>query len=84
MEKYLYARVYDGVWLTKLNQDLPEWSQQIADGTFKETKDWLTENVYRYANLYDPEDLVKHVTGKSLDVKPFINYLEEKYSRLYG
>ena len=81
---YALGNIYDGVWLTKLDKDLPDWKQQIAGGSFKDTKDWLTENVYSYANLYDPEDLVKHVTGKGLVVKPFIDYLEDKFSRIYG
>lgn len=81
---YALGNIYDGVWLTKLNKDLPEWKQSIAAGSFKEVKDWLTENVYSYANLYDPQDLVKHVTDKGLVVPPFIGYLDKKFSRIYG
>ncbi len=81
---YALGNIYDGVWLTKLNRDLPNWRELIAGGSFKEIKDWLTENVYGYANLYDPEDLVKHVTGRGLTVEPFIEYLDEKFSRIYG
>ena len=40
--------------------------------------------MYRYGNLYDPEDLVEHVTGSKLVVKPFINYLEQKFQAIYG
>jgi carboxypeptidase Taq len=81
---YALGNIYDGVWLTKLNQDIPNWKNQISEGAFNNIKNWLTENVYSYANLYDPEDLVKHVTGKGLMVKPFINYLEEKFNRIYS
>jgi len=81
---YALGNIYDGVWLTKLNKDLPDWKQQIAGGSFGNIKNWLTENVYGYANLYDPEDLVKHVTGKGLVVEPFIEYLEDKFRRIYG
>ncbi len=81
---YALGNIYDGVWLTKLNKDLPNWRELIAGGSFKEIKAWLTENVYGYANLYDPEDLVKHVTGRGLTVEPFIEYLDEKFSRIYG
>jgi carboxypeptidase Taq len=80
---YALGNIYDGVWLTKLNRDIPEWKHQIANGSFKNIKNWLTENVYRYGNLYDPQDLVKHVTGKGLIVKPFIDYLDEKFSQIY-
>jgi carboxypeptidase Taq len=81
---YALGNIFDGVWLTKLGKDLPNWRQLIAGGSFSEVKTWLTENVYGYANLYDPEDLVKHVTGKGLVVDPFIEYLDEKFARIYG
>jgi carboxypeptidase Taq len=81
---YALGNIFDGVWLTKLNKDLPDWRQDIEKGVFSNIKGWLTENVYGYGNLYDPEDLVKHVTGKGLVVKPFIDYLDEKFSRIYG
>jgi carboxypeptidase Taq len=80
---YALGNIYDGVWLSKLNKDLNDWREKIENGSYKEVKDWLTENVYRYGNLYDPEELVKHVTGKGLDVEPFISYLEEKFSKIY-
>ncbi len=81
---YALGNIYDGLWLTKLNKDMPDWLNGIKNGSFGEVKKWLTENVYRYGNLYDPEDLVKHVTGSGLDVKPFINYLDHKFSKIYG
>jgi carboxypeptidase Taq len=80
---YALGNIYDGIWLTKLNKDLPYWRERIRKGSFEEVKDWLTENVYRYANLYDPVDLVKHVTGKGLIVEPFISYLDEKFNLIY-
>jgi carboxypeptidase Taq len=44
----------------------------------------LRTHIHRYGNLYDPQDLIKMVTGSPLKVKPFLRYLEEKYSKLYG
>ena len=45
---------------------------------------WLVENVHRHGNLYDPADLIKNVTGLELTVEPFLSYLDDKYSKLYG
>jgi carboxypeptidase Taq len=81
---YALGNIYDGIWVSKLNKDIPDWRQEIEKGNFANIKAWLTENVYGYANLYDPEDLVKHVTGKGLAVEPFIAYFDEKFSRIYG
>jgi Zn-dependent M32 family carboxypeptidase len=35
-------------------------------------------------NLYDPKDLAEHITGKKMTPKPFLDYLEKKYSVLFG
>lgn len=81
---YALGNIYDGLWRNKLENDMPDWNDRIRKGEFKPIKDWLTENVYSYGNLYDPEDLVKHITGEVLEVKPFLNYLENKFSKIYG
>jgi len=69
---------------SKIDRDLPDWTGRIREGSFVEVKGWLTENVYKYGKLYDPEELVKRVTGRGLVVKPFIDYLEDKYKAIYG
>ena len=81
---YALGNIYDGVWAEKLTRDMPDWRSSIGTGDFTAVKQWLTENVYRYGNLYDPEDLVRHVTGGGLEVKPFIDYLWDKFSSIYG
>ena len=81
---YALGNIYDGVWVSKLDKDLPEWRREIARGRFGIIKEWLTENVYGYGNLYDPEDLVEIVTGVGLVVDPFIDYLDRKFARIYG
>ncbi|OGD52735.1 hypothetical protein A3K81_05355 [Candidatus Bathyarchaeota archaeon RBG_13_60_20] len=81
---YALGNLYDGIWAEKLGRDLPDWRTRISEGSLSEVKEWLTENVYGYGNLYDPEDLVKHVTGKPLQVKPFVDYLDRKFRALYG
>jgi carboxypeptidase Taq len=37
-----------------------------------------------HGDLYDPPELIKKITGSRLNVKPYLNYLREKYSKLYG
>jgi carboxypeptidase Taq len=81
---YAFGNLYDGMWLSKLEADLPDWRKYVSGGNFREIKTWLTENVYRYGNLYDPEDLVKVVLSKALNVKSFISYLDNKFQNIYG
>lgn len=81
---YALGNIYDGMWLNQIDQDLPNWKSTIPSGDFSPIKQWLVENVHTYSSRYDPADLVKKVTGSSLKAKPFLEYLNSKYSELFG
>ncbi|MEA3558716.1 MAG: carboxypeptidase M32, partial [Candidatus Thermoplasmatota archaeon] len=46
--------------------------------------DWLRTNVHQHGRRYPAKELIMKATGKELSVDPFIGYLKEKYSRVYG
>jgi len=81
---YALGNIYSGQILAAMEKDLPGWRKQLAKGNFKNIKKWLVKNVHTHGNLYDPADLIKKITGKELNVKPYLNYLNDKYSKLYG
>ena len=81
---YTLGNIYSGQMLTKVQQDIPDWGRQLADGKLEAIKSWLVKNVQSRGNLYDPAELMKTVTGKELDAGPYLEYLKEKYSELYG
>jgi len=81
---YALGNVYGGQILAKMNKDIPDWRAEIAKGNFHVVKNWLTENVYQYGKLYDPTELIKKITGEEINVKRFLDYLDDKYSKLYG
>ena len=81
---YALGNIYGGMMLEKMEEDLPYWKERVAAGSLSEAKGWLMENVHKYGNLYDPDELIRVVTRKNLTIKPFQRYLEDKYSRLYG
>jgi carboxypeptidase Taq len=81
---YALGNIYSGQMLAALALDIPEWHSQLARGNLEGIKAWLTKNVHSQGDLYDPADLIKRITGKVLDAQPYLEYLREKYSRLYG
>ena len=81
---YALGNIYSGQILATMEKDLPNWRKQIEKGMFNPVKNWLTKNVHAYGNLYDPPELIRKIAGKELNVKPYLNYLNEKYSKLYG
>ncbi len=81
---YALGNIYGGQILDKMAGDIPDYKEKIAEGSFSEMGGWLAENVHKYGNLYDAADLIKIMTGNGLRIEPFLNYLDKKYSNLYG
>jgi carboxypeptidase Taq len=81
---YALGNIYSGQILDLMEKELQDWKEQISSGNFRNVKDWLVKNIHKIGNLYSPPDLIKNLTGKELTVDPFLNYLQRKYSRLYG
>jgi carboxypeptidase Taq len=80
---YALGNIYSGQILATMEKTLPNWRKQLEKGNFTNTKQWLTKNIYTQGRLYDPAQLIKKITGTQLNVKPYLNYLNQKYSKLY-
>jgi carboxypeptidase Taq len=81
---YALGNIYSGQILTALAKDIRNWRSQLAQGNLQNINAWLIKNVHRQGDLYDPADLIRRITGKPLDAKPYLEYLTEKYGKLYG
>jgi carboxypeptidase Taq len=81
---YALGNIFGGQILKVMEKDMPNWRELLAKGNFSHVKQWLIKNVYTYGNLYDPLDLLKKITGEEINHRHFIDYLNAKYSGLYG
>jgi len=81
---YTLGNIYSGQTLYAMEKDMPSWRDQLAKGNFHNVKKWLTKNVYSHGNLFDPTDLLKKITGEKINAKHYVDYLDAKYSKLYG
>ena len=81
---YALGNIYSGQITSKLTKDLPGWRKELALGKLNQVNEWLKKNIHSYGDLYDPEELIKKATGRNLDSKPYLKYLNEKYGNLYG
>jgi carboxypeptidase Taq len=77
---YALGNIYSGQILTTMEKNIPSWRDQISKGIFQEVKSWLIKNVHTYGNLYDPQDLIKKITGEELNIQHYLNYLDGKFS----
>ncbi|WP_022819263.1 carboxypeptidase M32 [Fusobacterium russii] len=45
---------------------------------------WLEEKIHRYGKLKETDTLIKELTGEELNAKYYVDYLKEKYSKIYN
>ncbi|WP_433945582.1 carboxypeptidase M32 [Paenibacillus sp. SN-8-1] len=81
---YSLGNLYAAQLLNTIVRELPDFYSQIEAGNFAGIQAWLKENVHRHGKLYTPEQLIRKVTGEDLKADYLVNYLEEKYSRIYN
>ncbi len=68
----------------KINQDIPDLAAQIRKGKFDALLGWLRANVHAYGRKYEPQELVQKVTGSRVTPAPYLRYLKNKFSDVYG
>ena len=81
---YTLGDLYAAMLCETMSKSIPEWRNHLAEGNIASPVQWMIENVHKKSNRYDPADMIKKITGKSLTADPFIKYLDEKYSALFG
>lgn len=57
--------------------------KQLAQGNFKEIREWLREKIHDAGATASPKDLIETITGEPLNAKYFIQYLRDKYAGIY-
>jgi carboxypeptidase Taq len=81
---YALGNIYTGQIRDAVQREKAAWRSELAHGNLGSIQKWLTDNIYIHGNLYDPADMIKKATGTALTVKPYLAYLNEKYSQLYA
>ncbi|MBN2047063.1 MAG: carboxypeptidase M32 [Anaerolineaceae bacterium] len=71
------------LWET-MQKAMPNMEEKIEQGDFAEILAWLRENIHQHGRKYEPQELVERVTGSKITPLPYVNYLREKYSKIYG
>ncbi|MGN1235092.1 MAG: carboxypeptidase M32, partial [Christensenellaceae bacterium] len=55
----------------------------VERGELHKITDWLKERAFSCASLLTPDEWIRKISGEPLNVDYFLDYLEEKYTKLY-
>jgi carboxypeptidase Taq len=65
-------------------KDIPDLEDQFRRGEFSMLLAWLREKIHRHGEKYEPQELVKRITGSTIDPAAYIRYLQGKFGAIYG
>ncbi len=80
---YMLGNLYSAQIYFAMRKDL-DVDELVRNGQFEKILGWLREKIHSRARTLLPGELIEQVTGEQLDSKYFVNYIKEKYSRIYG
>lgn len=67
-----------------MQKDIPDLEAEVRSGRFEGILAWLREKIHRHGQKFEPQELVRRVTGSPIDPAPFVRYLKAKYGEIYG
>ncbi|MDQ2943229.1 MAG: carboxypeptidase M32 [Candidatus Dormibacteraeota bacterium] len=81
---YTIGNLIGAQLMEKVRQEIPDLDAQIERGEFVALLGWLRKNVHRHGRKFTPNELLERATGSPMTAAPWIAYVQQKYSALYG
>lgn len=79
---YAIGNAYNAMYFERMKRDLDPLAA-VARGDFAAVNGWMKEHVFKKASLLRPKEWIRDITGRDLDPTDFIEYLEDKYTKIY-
>lgn len=80
---YALGLLYAAQFKQTLLKSLPNYEQLLEEGNLRPIREWLTSHIHQFGKLKKPLQILQDATGEGLNAKYLIDYLTEKYSRIY-
>lgn len=81
---YTLGNILSGQFYAAAKRAHPNIEEEISRGEFGTLHQWLKENIYQHGKKYTADELVRRATGQSISIDPYMEYLTNKYTELYG
>jgi len=80
---YTLGNLYAAQIFNALHRAFPNFDQQLASGDTSFILNWLREKMYSFGAIYQPEELMRRVTGEPPNPEYFVRYLTHKFEAVY-
>ncbi len=80
---YAIGNFYNAMYYNRLKEEV-DVNAAIREGNFAPLNNWMIGHVFDRADRLSPKEWIKDITGRKFTPVDFLDYLEAKYSELYG
>ncbi|MCS6966746.1 MAG: carboxypeptidase M32 [Candidatus Kapabacteria bacterium] len=81
---YSIGKLYAAMFWKQLQRDVPDIEERIASGEFELVLSWLKQHIYAVGALETPQEIVQRVTGRTLTIEDFAEYIAAKLQHVYS
>jgi carboxypeptidase Taq len=80
---YSLGSFYAAQFFTAANRNDPQLPNKIENGDTAGLLLWLRQRVHASGRIYNSEEICQNATGETLNVQYFLDYLLDKYGKIY-
>lgn len=81
---YALGNLYAAQFVQAMRGAMPDLDNRVRAGDYASVLGWLRKNIHESGAAYLPDELCRRVTGAALEARHFSEYLNLKYSEIYG
>lgn len=81
---YTLGNIYSAQFFAQAEKEIPNLKQKFESGDFLTLRKWLKDNIHIHGGRYRANKLCQKVTGESLNSKPLMAYMNNKFGEIYG
>ncbi|MBQ1383631.1 MAG: carboxypeptidase M32, partial [Solobacterium sp.] len=79
---YALGSAFSAQFMKAMRCDI-DVDELLRSGRFSVIIDWLREHIHRYGCRYNADEIMLMATGEPFNPDYYLDYLEEKYTKLY-
>lgn len=83
-QSYAMGNIFDGALLKRILEEIPDFYTQVSQGRFDDVHEWFVKHIHQYGFTYPTMDLLRRATGGEIESRHFIEYIRNKYYKLYN
>jgi len=59
-------------------------ADDLGNGEYASLRGWLGDRLHRHGRRYSRNEILKSITGRGVDIAPYVGYLSAKYRDIYN